>query len=59
MDEAKRNFELFIEKNNPTPKEVIDFIVQTQFNGSAGMIGMVNRAVKTLAEQVISFFFFF
>jgi hypothetical protein len=52
-DPAKDEFRKFVETNSPTPRAVLQYIVDHQFNGSPALVGMVQRAVRTLAEQVL------
>lgn len=51
VDIVKHEFGEFV-KLHPDPEDVISYLLKNTFDGPPAMVGMVQRAVKTLAEQV-------
>lgn len=51
IDFVKLEFMKFV-KEHPNPEDVIPYLLKNMFDGPPAMVGMVQRAVRTLAEQV-------
>lgn len=51
IDVVKLEFMKYVEQH-PNPEDVVSYLLQNTFDGPPAMVGMVQRAVRTLAEQV-------